>query len=156
VNKVDDGSQVSGMTYEVNFDTPPQVWFALMGNNSINGSGSVIYIEFQVIGAAGTSSPLTLSGAAITDSSNSSKVTVATTNGTVTVASATGPGGKLKGDYDGDGKVSERDALAALKMVVKLLPVDLIVDMDDDGEVTAKDALAILKMAVGKEIEIIN
>jgi hypothetical protein len=59
-------------------------------------------------------------------------------------------GGKVKGDYDGDGKVNERDALAALKMVVKSLPVDLNLDMDNDREVTAKDALAILRMAVGK------
>jgi hypothetical protein len=56
----------------------------------------------------------------------------------------------VKGDYNGDGKVNERDALAALKMVVKSLPVDLNLDMDNDREVTAKDALAILKMAVGK------
>ena len=158
VNKVDSGSLVSGALVTKNFKTPPQVKWALAASPdiSISGSGPVIHIEFQVIGAAGTSSPLTLSGVVSTDTSGTT-VTVATTNGTVTVASATGPGGKLKGDYNGDGKVTELDALAALKMSAKSLkPVDLIVDMNNDGLVKAEDALAILKIAVGKEIEIIN
>jgi len=60
----------------------------------------------------------------------------------------TGAGGK--GDYDGDGKVTELDALAALKMSVGSLPVNLNLDMNGDGKVKADDALSILKMAVGK------
>jgi len=61
-------------------------------------------------------------------------------------------GGKIKGDYNGDGKLTELDALAALKMSVSQLSKDLNLDMDGDGKVTAKDALAILRMAVGKAI----
>ena len=55
-----------------------------------------------------------------------------------------------KGDYNKDGKVTELDALAALKMSVKLLPEDLVLDMDGNGKVTAADTLLILKKAVGK------
>ena len=68
---------------------------------------------------------------------------------------APGTGGKQssagnKGDYNGDGKVTELDALAALKMSVKQLTVILTLDMDGNGKVTAEDARLILKKAVGK------
>ena len=55
-----------------------------------------------------------------------------------------------KGDHNGDGNVTELDALAALKMSVKQLPEDLKLDMDGNGKVTAEDARLILKKAVGK------
>ena len=150
VNKVDSGSLVSGALFTPNFKTPPQVRFGLATSGGISGSGSVAYIEFQVIGAAGSSSPLALSEVDTTDTSGKS-VTVTTQNGTVTVASgaAGGAGGKMKGDYNGDGKVTELDALAALKMSVKLLPEDLTLDMDGNGKVTAEDARLILKQALG-------
>ena len=149
VNKVDGGSLVSGALFTPNYKSPPQVNFGLASSAGINGSGTVAYIEFQVIGAAGSSSPLTLSGVNTTDTSGRS-VTLTTSNGTVTVASETGPGSKPKGDYNGDGKVTELDALAALKMSVKLLEEDLNLDMNDNGKVTAEDARLILKQAVGK------
>ena len=147
VNKVDSGSLVGGALFTPNFKTPPQVRFGLAGSDGINGSGPVAYIEFQVIGAAGTSSPLTLSEVDTTDTSGKA-VTVTTANGTVTVASATGSGNIP--DVDGDGKVTELDALAALKMSVKLLEEKLKLDVDKNGKVTAEDARLILKMAVGK------
>jgi hypothetical protein len=149
VNKVDSGSLLSGALFTPNFKTPPQVRFGLATSGGISGSGTVAYIEFQVIGAAGSSSPLTLSELDTTDTSGKN-VTVTTANGTVTVASgaAGGAGGKVKGDYNGDGKVTELDALAALKMTVKLLTEDLNLDMDGNGKVTAEDARLILKQAV--------
>jgi hypothetical protein len=149
VNKVDGGSLVSGALFTPNFKTPPQVRFGLASSDGIKGSGTVAYIEFQVIGAAGSSSALTLSEVDTTDTSGKA-VTVTTQNGAVTVASETGPGGKFPGDYNGDGKVTELDALAALKMSVKLLEQDLNLDIDKNGKVTAEDARLILKMAVGK------
>jgi len=149
VNKVDGGSLVSGALFTPNYKSPPQVRFGLASSDGINGNGTIAYIEFQVIGAAGSSSPLTLSEVDTTDTSGKA-VTVTTQNGTVTVASETGPGGKVLGDYNGDGKVNELDALAALKMSVKLLEEDLDLDMDKNGKVTAEDARLILKQAVGK------
>ncbi len=55
---------------------------------------------------------------------------------------------RLSGDYDGDGKVTARDALAALRMSVNLLTPNPISDMDNDGRVTADDARLILEIAV--------
>ena len=54
----------------------------------------------------------------------------------------------MHGDYNGDGRITELDALAALKMSVKLLAEDLILDMDQNGRVTAEDARRILSIAV--------
>jgi hypothetical protein len=68
-----------------------------------------------------------------------------TGTGTIAVAWAEG-----KGDYNRDGKVTELDALAALKMSVKQLTEDLKLDMDGNGKVTAEDARLILKKALGK------
>jgi len=62
----------------------------------------------------------------------------------------TGTGADVKGDYNSDGKVTELDALAALKMSVKQLTVVLTLDMDGNGKVTAEDARLILKKALGK------
>jgi len=55
-----------------------------------------------------------------------------------------------RGDYNRDGRVTELDALAALKMSIKQLPEDLAIDMDGNGKVTAEDARLILKKALGK------
>jgi len=162
VNKVDAGPLLSGALFKLSTDqgdNGSSTTFYIYGaaenelamSQGISGSGTLANIECQVIGAAGSSSTLAFSEVTASDTAKS--VTVTTSNGTVTVASTTSPGGdgsKVKGDYNGDGKVTELDALAALKMSVGSLPVNLNLDTDGDGKVTAKDALAILKKAVGK------
>lgn len=59
----------------------------------------------------------------------------------------------MRGDVDGDGLVTVADALAALRISVKLVSPDsaviLAADVDRDGSVTADDALAILRCAAG-------
>jgi hypothetical protein len=151
VNKVDGGSMISGTLFTPNFKSPPQIRFGLATSGGINGSGTVAYIEFQVIGSAGSSSQLAFSEVSTTNTTGAS-VAVTTQDGMVTVASGGvgTAGGKVKGDYNGDGKVTELDALAALKMSVKLLPEDLSLDVDGTGKVTAEDARLILKQALGK------
>jgi hypothetical protein len=80
--------------------------------------------------------------------------TVATGKSTALPATPGTGGNQLpsvnKGDYNGDGRVTELDALAALKMSVKFLTEDLNLDMDGNGKVTAADARLILKQALGK------
>jgi len=144
VNKVDSGSLLTGALFTPNYQSPPEVRCGVATSGGVNGSGTMAYIEFQVIGTAGSSSPLTFSELSASTTSGQS-ITVASQNGTVTVASD-----KLKGDYNGDGKVTEVDALAALRMSVKLLAQDLTLDMNGDGKLTAEDARLILKKALGK------
>ena len=144
VNRVDSGSLLSGALFTPNYQSPPEVRCGVATSGGVNGSGTMAYIEFQVIGTAGSSSPLTISELSSGDASGQS-ITVNSQNGTVTVATS-----KLKGDYNGDGKLSEVDALAALRMSVKLLAQDLTLDMNGDGKLTAEDARLIIKKALGK------
>lgn len=56
----------------------------------------------------------------------------------------------VPGDCDGDGKLTEIDALCALEISVGLRPASPNMDMDDSGAVTSRDAVIILQRAVGK------
>lgn len=60
---------------------------------------------------------------------------------------------KIKGDVDGDGKLTASDARSILRFSVKLdAPTDeqkRIADVDGDGTVTASDARSALRMSVG-------
>lgn len=52
-----------------------------------------------------------------------------------------------KGDTDGDGKITQNDALLALKMAVGLEKKNMSADMNNDGKITPDDAAEILKKA---------
>jgi len=147
VTKVDKGSLLSGAMFTPNYEDPPVILFGFASNNGLSGSGSVAYIEFVAIGSEGSKSPLTVSEVLTTDISGQSLL-LSTQNGTVTIDKDEN---RLLGDYNGDSRVTEVDALAALRMSVKLLAEDLIVDMNQDGKVTAEDARLILKQAVTGE-----
>jgi len=53
----------------------------------------------------------------------------------------------VKGDVNGDGRCTEVDALAALRMAAGAEPPDLALDVDGDGKVSETDALSILQWA---------
>jgi hypothetical protein len=53
----------------------------------------------------------------------------------------------MKGEGNGDGKISVEDAYIALQMALGKVPENLILDMDDNGKVTANDARILLVMA---------
>ncbi len=61
----------------------------------------------------------------------------------------------LKGDADGDGKVTEEDAVLILKAAVGLVQLDerqkQAADVDADGKITASDARLALRIAAGLE-----
>jgi hypothetical protein len=59
-------------------------------------------------------------------------------------------GGMQKGDCDGDGQLTELDALCALEMSTGVRPPRLIMDIDASGDVTSRDAVIVLQRAVGK------
>lgn len=60
---------------------------------------------------------------------------------------------ELKGDMNGDGKLSSEDALDCLKHVVGVMEIDEVqkqaADMNGDGKINTLDALQILKIVVG-------
>jgi len=61
-----------------------------------------------------------------------------------------GAGGSLPGDSNGNGILDAADAMEALKMSVRLIPVKPAADIDQDGQVTSTDARLILQKVVGK------
>jgi hypothetical protein len=62
-------------------------------------------------------------------------------------------GDELRGDWNGDGKLTAVDALAAMKMAAGKMPAQLRMDVDGDGKVTEEDARRILEGAVGIEAD---
>jgi hypothetical protein len=141
VVSVTSGSLLTNALAVPNYAQPPDVLFAFISQNGVSGSGSVAYIEFQALGADGSSSFLQLSQVTASDVSGQT-ISLGSKDGTLTIGSS------LKGDYNGDGKVSEVDALAALQMSVNMIQVDTRMDMNGDGKVTVQDALLILQSAV--------
>lgn len=136
------GFLLSRVMLATNHGEPPLIRFGFATTDGVSGNGPVAYVKLQAIGPEGSSSPLTFSQVVPKDTSGRD-LSVSTQSGTVTIETKT-----LLGDYNGDGRVTELDALAALRMSVKLLEEDLILDMDKDGRVTADDARLILVLAV--------
>ena len=117
---------------------------ALADREGFSGDGSVAYVRFKVIGDTGTSSELGISEATANES-DYSVMALATHNGLFLVTGID----ELRGDCDGDGKLSPVDALCALQMAVGKITENLAMDVTGDGKVTSLDARQILKMAVG-------
>jgi hypothetical protein len=112
-------------------------------NGGSSGNGSVAYVNFNVAGSSGASTKISPTVNSAKDSSGSN-FDPSVKDGTFTV------GQNIKGDCDGDGLVSSRDALAALQMAVEKVEVNLCYDVTGDGKVDSSDAREILKKAVGK------
>lgn len=74
-----------------------------------------------------------------------------TASGTpATIKAKTLPDSAVKGDVDGDGKITAKDAAMVLKMAGDLLPKDVSkADVNGDNLVNARDAVEILKKAAG-------
>jgi hypothetical protein len=109
----------------------------------LSGTGSVVNIPFKAVGKPGDRTPLTLTLTTVNDPSGHVP-SVCLINGEIAIV-----GKAAVGECDGDGRLTESDALCALEMSVNLRPVNLAVDMDGDGNVTSRDAVLILQKAVG-------
>lgn len=119
---------------------------AFAGTTGVSGTGTVAYIQFKAVGAAGAKTPLTLAVSTINQPSGSSP-RIRMIHGSITING--GPGGvAVPGDCDGDGKLTASDALCALEMSVKLIPVRIALDADKSGDVTSRDATVILQRIV--------
>ena len=139
VVKVSKGSLLSSATF-TSSDQSGSIIFGFASPQAISGNGSAAVVEFKALGSAGSSSSLTLSEILATSYYGSS-LAVSPVNGLLTI------GQNQPGDADGDGKLSVLDALIALKMYVKTLPLDLIADINQDGKVTPEDARLIMQKA---------
>jgi len=151
VNKADSGDLAGGTLFQANIRDAGIIRFGIVaqGTAGITGDGPVAHVEFTALGARGAQSQLSLGDLLATDTAGA-KLGVTLRAGRISIAT------KLKGDYDGDGKIAAKDALAALKISVGELPEDLNLDMDGDGKVTAEDARRILAGALGGAIPAVS
>jgi hypothetical protein len=138
------GPGLANALFEANPSEPGVIYLGFAGKASATSPSVIGGIPFKAIGSAGSRTALTPE---ITSANASSgqRVTLHTVNGAVEIRK------KAAGDVDGDGTLTANDGKDALKMSVRLIPIDFIVDMDKDGQVTANDARLILQAAVGKQ-----
>ena len=134
------GSRLAADSFSYDTDTPGEVRFGFAVTKGKGAGGTAAVVEFQVVGIQGSVSPLTLSDALISHSSGD-PLTVELVGADFSV------GNKVKGDGDGDSRVSAMDALLAMKMAASLVTPDLTLDINGDGVITIEDARAILNMA---------
>jgi len=111
---------------------------AFAGTTGVSGTGTIAYIPFKATGPAGSRTPLTLAVTTI-NQPNGTIPAIGLIHGSITIA------GAMQGDCDGDGKLSASDALCALEMSVKLIPVKMVLDIDRTGDVTSRDSTLILQ-----------
>jgi len=119
---------------------------SLVDTDGISGNGSIAIITFDVIGDEGDISPLILS--ALANDRDGEGVNMEIMSAYFSIEDEE----SLKGDVNGDGKITSADALLALQMAVGIIEEDLIADMNDDGQVTSIDAAEILDLATGNAV----
>ena len=140
VIKVIRGSRLTADTFNFAFDNLGQVRFGSATTKGSVSGGTAAVVEFQVTGPQGTVSPMTLSKA-----SGNHDTKGPLNIGTVGADFKVGP--RIRGDADGDGKITTLDAFQVLKMATNNNEADLSLDVDNDGKITVKDAKVILNMA---------
>ncbi len=142
--KADKGAAIpDDASFIPNSPQPGTVIIAYATSGAINGNGTAAQLEFKAIGSQGSQSAISLSEITATGTTGG-QIDISPVGGQVTI------GQKIKGDGTGDGRVTVLDALMALKMYVKAMAENLVLDVNNDGKVTPEDARQILKMAKPK------
>ncbi len=121
-----------------------QVGFAR--TRGVNGTGTVAYMPFRAVGQPGERTVLDVSVSMINDP-DGTVLTIDRVDGAILIVDQDG---MVPGDCDGDGVLTEVDALCALQMSVKLIPARAGLDVDADNQVTSRDSVVILQRAIGK------
>ena len=140
------GSLNKKALFEWNEVSAGKLKISFASSKGVTGSmNSIAVMKFEVIGNPGATS--TLTGTVTTASkTDGSKITVGVNPGKFTVGSS-----PVKGDCDGDGKLTVKDALAALQISVGKMALDMCYDYNGDGKVNSADARDMLKAIVGKK-----
>ncbi|MBU0616774.1 MAG: cohesin domain-containing protein, partial [Planctomycetes bacterium] len=119
-----------------------RVWIAFATAGRISGDGTIAQLPFEAVGQPGQKTVLGLEVTIFNESTDSSQITKIP--GEIEILTASG---RLRGDMNGNGIIDAADAMEALKMAVRLIPMDLDADMDDDKTVTSADARILLRKA---------
>ena len=133
--------------FDYNIPDEGTIKISLADSEGFSGEGSIAYVNFNVIGVEGSSSPLQITAMMANKANDYEELDIQTNDGEFRVISIE----EGMGDGDGDGKYTALDALYALQMAVEKIPQDPVMDINGDGSVTSLDARGILKNAVGEE-----
>ena len=116
---------------------------SLADSEGFNGNGSLISIKCNIIGTEGSSSSLRVAEIAA-NGVDYEVLDIVTNDGVFRVISSE----QLKGDFNGDGRITTLDALCAMQMAEGERAEDLGMDVNRDGKVTSDDARLLLEQAV--------
>lgn len=170
------GNLLDNALFKPNANQPGRILAGFAQTSGVQGTGTIMNVPFRVVGKPGDKTPLSLivttindpNGAVVTIDRFPGQIDVTNPDGTLPGRGGnsggtgsngnpngggppgTSPGGIPKGDCDGDGNLTELDALCALEMSTGIRTPQLIMDIDGSGDVTSRDAVIILKGAVGK------
>ncbi len=118
----------------------------VFSTTGVSGNVVIASVVLNVVGAIGSTSPLTLSVANLADQ-NGAAITHTVSSGTLTVSAV------QKGDVNSDGEVTVVDALFVAQYTVGIRTLTssqlAAADVNGDGQVTVVDALFIAQATVG-------
>ena len=138
------GNLLSNSLFTGNANETGIIRLGFAATRGISGTGTIAYLPFRAVGQPGSRAPLRLTVTTANDPQGA-QLAIDCVDGEVLIV---GPDGLVPGDVDGDGRLTELDALAALQMSVRLIPEQLTLDVDGDQQVTSRDATIILQHAV--------
>jgi len=144
--KIVRGNVLGNVLFEANTGETGQARIGIAGNKSLSDSGILAHIPFKITGKPGDRAELTVV-VSTANRSDGTELNADTIAGAILILDETGG---VPGDSDGDRALTAGNALAAMKMSVKLLPEKMSSDIDSDGKVTSNDARMILQKVVGK------
>ena len=140
------GDLLDDALFSANTGVPGLVRVALVQPSGITGAGVVAYIPFRTVGKPGDRTALDIAVSTINDP-DGTVLAIDRMDGQILIVSADGV---ASNDCDGDGVLTEVDALCALQMSVQSTPEQSTLDLDADGQVTSRDSVIILQRAIGE------
>lgn len=144
--KIARGNVLGNTLFEANDAERGLTRLGIAGTKALSDSGILAHIPFKIVGKSGDRAVLEVAVTMANDMGGQ-QMNVDTLPGALLVLDASGG---IPGDSDGDKTLTAGDALAALKMSVKLIPEKPAADVDQDGKVTSSDARLILQKVVGR------
>lgn len=144
--KIARGNVLGNALFEANLGETGQARIGMAGNKPLTDTGILAHIPFKLTGKPGDRAELQVT-VSTANRIDGTVLDADTITGAILILDETGG---VPGDSDGDKTLTAGDALAALKMSVKLLPEKKSSDVDGDGKVTSNDARMILQKVVGK------
>lgn len=144
--KISRGNVLGNALFEANSGEAGEARIGLAGQKPLSESGILAHLPFRLTGKPGDRTELSVT-VSTANRIDGAQLKAATLAGGILILDEAGG---VPGDSDGDKSLTAGDALAALKMSVRLLPEKKSSDVDRDGHVTSNDARLILQKVVGK------